>query len=60
MLKSWFIGTGFLIVMWLLYYFNILQWFSSDYAIILGLVLVIGILIAAFIILGNPFKDQKK
>ncbi len=60
MLKSWFIGTGFLIVIWLLYYFNILQWFGSSYAIVIGLLFVIGSLIAAFIILGNPFKDQRK
>lgn len=60
MLKSWFIGTAFLIAVWLLYYFNILQWFGSGYAIVLGLFLVIGVLAAAFFVLGNPFQERKK
>lgn len=58
MLKSGCISLIVLLILVALIYFDVFKWFTSGYALGIGLASVAIALGAAFLILGNPLKKK--
>lgn len=58
MIKSWLISLLVLILLIGAYYINLFEWLAGTSAMIIGAVLVLGMLVVAFFVLGNPLKDK--
>lgn len=59
MFKSWLITILAVLLLAAAYYFNLFGLLATKGALILGLILVAGVLLAAFFILGNPLANRK-
>lgn len=57
-MKAFLINIGIIIVLILAYYIDFFGWFTSKYAFIGSLVMVVIVLIIALKVLGNPFKKE--
>lgn len=58
MLKAWFVSFFVLLLLAAAVYLGIFDWFASGSARLVGLGAIGVVLIAAFFILGNPFRQK--
>lgn len=58
MIKSWLISVFIVFLFFIVYKTSLLTWLSSSSAFWTALGLVLIVLIAAFLILGNPFNGM--
>ena len=59
MLKAWFVSLLVLLLLAAAIYLNVFEWLASGSARLIGLGAVGIVLIAAFLVLGNPLRKQK-
>lgn len=59
MFKSWLITILVVLLLAAAYYLDLFGFLATKGAFILGLILVAGVLTAAFFILGNPLTNRK-
>lgn len=59
MLKAWFVSLLVLLLLAAAIYLNVFEWLASESARLIGLGAVGIVLIAAFLVLGNPLRKQK-
>lgn len=57
-MKAFLINIGIIIALIFAYYIDFFGWFTSKYAFVGSLLLVIIVLIIALKVLGNPFKKE--
>lgn len=56
MLKAWFVSLLVLLLLGAAIYLGVFDWLASGSAKLVGLGAVGIVMIAAFLVLGNPFK----
>ena len=59
MLKAWFVSLLVFLLLAAAIYFNVFEWLASGSARLVGLSAVGIVLIAAFFVLGYPFRKQR-
>ncbi len=59
MLKAWLVSFLVLLLLAVAVYFDLFDWLASGGARLIGAGAVGIALIAAFLVLGNPFRKQK-
>ncbi len=59
MLKAWFVSFFILLLLAAVIYLDLFSWLASESARLIGLGAVGIVLIAAFLVLGNPLRKQK-
>ncbi len=58
MLKAWFVSLFILLLLFGAIYLGLFDWLASGSAKLVGLAAIGIVMIAAFLVLGNPFRKQ--